>query len=605
MTAKPWLKFYGPKCPHEITPPEMTMDQVFAETVRKWPKRDAIVFTSQALGHLFAKKMTYAELDAMSDRLAVALSRRGVTKGDRVALFMPNCPQFIVGYLAALKLGAVAAPVNPLYSAREATYQLNDCDAKVVIVLSRFYPLIHRIQKDTPLKHIIVTNVKEFFPWTLKTLFTLSGKEKSEGHKVAIDRSASAEWFQDVLREVPADAKPEKPDTTPDDLGVLLYSGGTTGISKGAMLTHRNLVTNADQNRAWALVDYGCETSMVALPLFHAFGISCCLNLSLLTGSTMVLVPNPRDILNVILAIEEFKTTTFPSVPTLLVAIAAHPDVTKHNLKSVRVCPCGGAALAGQVHKDILEKTGINAYEGYGLTEMSSVTIGNPPHAENRVGTIGMPYPSTDARIVSLATGQVIEGFPQGEDWSEAGELEVQGPQLMKGYWKRSESESPVKNGWLQTGDIAQMHRDGYFRIVDRKKDMIIRGGMNIYPTEIESVLYAHPKVSEALVFGVPDDTRGELVKACVTLKAGMEATSEELRAYCKENLAKYKVPAFIEIRDSLPKSAIGKLLRRKLREETAGNTTNAAESDAAAKIPAPADDAAASGDNTSAHSAA
>lgn len=588
MTAKPWLNFYGPRCPHEITPPEKTMNQVFADTVAKWPQRDAIVFTSQAAGHLFYSKMTYAQLDAMSDRLALALAKRGVSKGDRVALFTPNCPQFIVGYLAAHKLGAVAVPVNPLYSAREAAYQLNDCGAQVVIVLSRFYPLIRRIQRDTPLKHVLVSNVKEFFPFSLRTLYTLSGKEKSSGDKVDIDRSAGAEWFQDVLKEIPAGEKPSTPDTTPDDLGVLLYSGGTTGISKGAMLTHRNLVTNADQNRAWALVDYGCETSMVALPLFHAFGISCCLNLSLLTGSTMVLVPNPRDILNLMMAIQKFKTTTFPTVPTLMVAIAAHPQVKKYDLTSVRVCPCGGAALAGKIHQDILEKTGINAYEGYGLTEMSSVTIGNPPHAENRVGTIGMPYPSVDARIVSLTTGNVIDTFPEGEDWCEAGELEVKGPQMMKGYWQKSEAESPVKDGWLQTGDIAQMHRDGYFRIVDRKKDMIIRGGMNIYPTEIETVLYSHPKVSEAVVFGVPDDTRGELVKACVTIKSGMEATTEELRAYCKENLAKYKVPAFIEIRDTLPKSAIGKLLRRTLRDEAKDAASQKAEGAVPEAAPVP-----------------
>lgn len=567
MTDKPWLKHYGPGIPHEVTAPQLTLDAIFEQTARRYPARAATVFTAQALGRLFSKSMTYAELDEQSDRLAVAFQRRGIARGDRIALFMPNCPQFIVGYLAALKVGAIAVPVNPLYSAREAAYQLKDCGAKALVVLSRFYPLIHRIQGETALEHVFVTNVKEHFPLALRALFTLA-QEKREGHRVAIDARAGAEWLTEVMAAIPRGEKPVRPATALDDVAVLLYSGGTTGISKGAVLTHRNLVTNAEQNRLWAVVGDGCEVSLVALPLFHAFGLTCCLNLSLLTGATMVLIPNPRDVLNIILAIDRFKATLFPAVPTLMVSLSAHPKVTRYNLKSVRVCPCAGAPVAGQVHRDFLKKTGINGYEGYGLTEASPVVIGNPPHAENRIGTIGIPYPSTDARIVSLETGEVIEGFADGGQWTAAGELEVCGPQLMQGYWQKPSEDSPIRNGWLQTGDIAQMHRDGYFRIVDRKKDMIIRGGMNIYPADIESVLYSHPKVHEALVIGVPDQARGELVKAFVTIKHGQVATPEELRAYCKENLAKYKVPSFIEIRDSLPRSAVGKLLRRALREE-------------------------------------
>lgn len=567
MTDKPWLKQYGPSVPHEVSAPTLTLDAVFDRAVQRYPTRAATIFTAQAMGRLFSKSMTYAEIDEQSDRLAVAFQKRGIGQGDRVALFMPNCPQFVIGYVAALKIGAIAVPVNPLYSAREAAYQLKDCGAKALIVLSRFYPLIHRIQGETPLEHIFVTNIKEHFPFTLRTLFTLA-QEKKEGHRVAIDARANAIWLKDAMAAVPKGQKPTRPAISLDDVAVLLYSGGTTGISKGATLTHRNLVTNADQNRLWAMVGDGNEVSLVALPLFHAFGLTCCLNLSLMTGASMVLIPNPRDILNIILAIDHFKATLFPAVPTLMVAISAHPKVTRYNLKSVRVCPCAGAPVAGQVHRDFLEKTGINGYEGYGLTEASPVVIGNPPHGDNRVGTIGIPYPSTDARIVSLETGEVIDGFAESEEWTEAGELEVTGPQLMQGYWQKSPEDSPIRDGWLQTGDIAQMHRDGYFRIVDRKKDMIIRGGMNIYPADIESVLYSHPKIHEALVIGVPDQERGELVKAFVTIKEGQSASVEELRAYCKENLAKYKVPSFIEIRADLPRSAVGKLLRRALREE-------------------------------------
>lgn len=571
MTDKPWLKRYGPSVPHEVTPPTLTIGELFDRTVQRYPSRAATVFTAQALGRLFSTSLTYAELDAITDRFAVALQQRGIAKGDRVAFFMPNCPQFIIGYLAAHKVGAIAVPVNPLYSAREAAYQLNDCGAKALVVLSRFYPLIHRIQKETALEHVFVTNIKEHFPLALRALFTLT-QEKKEGHRVEIDRAAGAEWLKDAIAAVPSGQKPVRPAVSLDEVAVLLYSGGTTGISKGATLTHRNLVINADQNRLWAIVGEGCETSLVALPLFHAFGLTCCLNLSLMSGSTMVLIPNPRDVLNIILAIDRFKATLFPAVPTLMVAISAHPKVTRYDLRSVRVCPCAGAPVAGQVHRDFLEKTGINGYEGYGLTEASPVVIGNPPHAENRIGTIGIPYPSTDARIVSVETGEPITGFiaeeGQDKDWTPTGELEVTGPQLMQGYWQKPPEDSPIRDGWLQTGDIAQMHRDGYFRIVDRKKDMIIRGGMNVYPADIEAVLYTHPKIHEALVIGVPDQTRGELVKAFVTIKKGQTATPEELRAFCKENLAKYKVPSFIEIRESLPRSAVGKLLRRALREE-------------------------------------
>ncbi|MDR0966398.1 MAG: long-chain fatty acid--CoA ligase [Myxococcales bacterium] len=586
MTDKPWLKHYGPGIPHEVNPPQFTLDALFDQTVQRFPNRTAMALSVRAAGRLFTSQITFAELDALSDRFAVVLQQRGIAKGDRVALFMPNCPQFVIGYLGALKAGAIAVPVNPLYSAREAAYQLKDCGAKALLVLSRFYPLIHRIQAQTELEHVFVTNIKEHFPFTLRTLFTLT-KEKKEGHRAVIDREMGAEWLTEALSAVPSGQKPVRHSIALDDLAVLLYSGGTTGISKGAMLTHRNLVTNAEQNRLWAITGDGCEVNLAALPLFHAFGLTCCLNLSLMTGSTLVLIPDPRDVLNVMMVIDRFKVTLFPAVPTLMVAISSHPRVSRYNLKSVRVCPCAGAAVAAQVHRDFLDKTGINGFEGYGLTECSPVIIGNPPHAENRIGTIGMPYPSSDARIVSLETGEVIDAFAESEEWTASGELEVTGPQLMQGYWNKPPEDSPIKDGWLQTGDIAQMHRDGYFRIVDRKKDMIIRGGMNIYPADIESVLYSHPKIHEALVIGVPDQARGELVKAFVTIKKGQMATSEEIRAYCKENLAKYKVPSFIEIRESLPRSAVGKLLRRALREEVhaqqAKSEASAVESSASA----------------------
>jgi long-chain acyl-CoA synthetase len=355
------------------------------------------------------------------------------------------------------------------------------------------------------------------------------------------------------------------------DTAVLLYTGGTTGISKGVELSHRNLLVNAEQNRAWAKIGDGCETALTAMPLFHAFGLTCCLNVGMLTGTTLVLIPNPADIRGLVLAIHRQRPTIFPVVPTLLVAISNLPDLDRFDLRSIRVCPCAGNSLAPIVQRTFIERTGVHAVEGYGLTEAGPTTHGNPPFGEDRQGTIGLPYPDTQARIVDLETGERDLDFEPGSDWTAPGELIVKGPQVMKGYWKRpDETAIALREGWLYTGDIAQMHRDGYFRIVDRKKDMIIRSGMNNYPAEIEAVLLEHPQILEALVIGVPDEVRGELVKAFVVPRAGAHIDPHEIIEFCRENMAKYKVPSAVEVRAELRKSAVGKPLRRALREETA-----------------------------------
>jgi long-chain acyl-CoA synthetase len=476
-----------------------------------------------------------------------------------VALFLPNCPQFVIAFLAAARIGAIGVPFNPLYSARETEYQLKDCGAKVMVVLDRFFPIIQQVRSKTGLTHVIVSRIKEYFPPLLWTLYTLTKERKLP----RVDLAEGDRWFPSLLREgTPAAVAVDAGETA-----VLLYTGGTTGVSKGVELSHRNLLVNTEQNRVWAGIRDGCETTLAAVPLFHGFGLTCGLNLALRTGATLVLVPNPTDIKGLIQAIEHHRPTIFPVVPTLLVAISHFPGIARHDLRSIKVCPCAGSPLAPAVQRTFIERTGVRPVEGYGLTEAAPVTHGNPPFGDDRHGTIGLPYPGTVARVVDFETGK--SDMPFAGEWTQPGEIIIKGPQIMKGYWNRpEETAAQLRNGWLHTGDIGQMHRDGYFRVVDRLKDMIIRSGMNIYPAEVEAVLHEHPKVLEALVIGIPDAVRGELVKAFVVPRDGVEISEEEILVFCRQNMAKFKVPAAVEIRAGLRHSAVGKPLRRALREE-------------------------------------
>jgi long-chain acyl-CoA synthetase len=505
--------------------------------------------------------MSYGRLDELVNRFAASLQKLGLAKGDRVAIVLPNCPQFVIAYLAIARAGGIAVPFNPLYSAREVEYQLADCGARLAVVLSHLYPTVKQAQAGTGLERVVVTRIKEYFSLPLWLMFTLT----RERHLPALELDRVDVLFPAMLEP----GTPAPVAVTEDETAVLLYTGGTTGVSKGVELTHRNLLLNAEQNRAWAGLGYGTEKALAAVPLFHAFGLTCCLNLGVMTGSTMVLVPNPTDTRGVVQAVARHRPSVFPVVPTFLVSMLNFPDLDKYDLRSVRVSPCAGNPLAPVVQRAFIERTGMRPVEGYGLTEASPVVMGNPPFGDDRHGTVGLPYPDTLARIVDLETGQHPEPIEDGSDWTRPGELVVRGPQVMKGYWNRPDATAEqIRDGWLHTGDIAQMHRDGYFRIVDRKKDMIIRSGMNIYPAEIEAILLEHPKILEALVIGIPDETRGELVKAYVVPRPGAQVAQEEVLAYCRENLARFKVPSAVEIRSELPKSAVGKPLRRALREE-------------------------------------
>ena len=556
---KPWLKHYEKGVPHHVETPSLTLADLLPAAAGRYPDRTAIVLAVAAAGRLFAYPISYARLYQDVIRFAASLQGLGVQKGDRVAIFLPNCPQFAIAFLAAVQIGAIAVPFNPLYSVRETEHQLKDCGANVVVVLDRFFPIVQQVQAKTAIRHIVVTRIKEYFPPLLWTLYTLTKERKLPRFKLGPQDC----WFPSLLGA----GTPRPVAIELEETAVLLYTGGTTGVSKGVELSHRNLMVNAEQNRVWAAIRDGHEITLAAVPLFHGFGLTCCLNLGMLTAATVVLVPNPTDTRGLIQTIEQYRPTVFPVVPTMLVAISHFPDIAGHNLRSIKVCPCAGSALAPAVQRTFIERTGVRPVEGYGLTEAAPVTHGNPPFGDDRHGTIGLPYPGTMSRVVDFETGKL--DMPFEGDWTKPGEIIIKGPQVMKGYWHRpQETAAQLRDGWLHTGDIGQMHRDGYFRVVDRLKDMIIRSGMNIYPAEVEAVLHEHPKVLEALVIGIPDAARGELVKAFVVPRDGAEISEEELLVFCRQNLAKFKIPAAIEIRDGLFHSAVGKPLRRALREE-------------------------------------
>ncbi len=555
---RPWLEHYESRVPRHIDHQPSTLGEVFAVTAGRHPDRPALIFPIHAASRLFSSTITYGRLRELVDRFAAGLSRVGVIRGDRVALFMPNCPQFVIAYLATVRLGGIAVPCNPLYSAREAEYQFNDCGAKVAVVLDRFYPLVTRARERTLLSTVVVAPVKEYFTPALWLLYTLTA-----GRKQPKVRLAEGDlWFKSLL--TPGTPPPALADA--DDTAVLLYTGGTTGISKGVELTHRNLLVNAEQNRAWASLGEEGEVSLAALPLFHAFGLTCCLNLGLLIGAATILVANPTDSTALLETIRKHRPTIFPVVPTLLSALLNHPRIDRYDLTSVRVSPCAGSPLPVSLQEEFIARTGMRPVEGYGLTEAAPVVAGNPPFGEDRHGTIGLPYPDTDLRVIDPESGATM---PFDDDWTLPGEIVVRGPQVMKGYWNRpDETAGQMIDGWLRTGDLGQMHRDGYFKVVDRLKDLIIRGGMKVYPAEVETVLHEHPKVLQALVIGVPDPLRGELVRAFVVPRPGVAVGEAEILEHCSQNLAKYKVPSTVEFRPELPKSAIGKPLRRLLREE-------------------------------------
>ncbi|HOB28793.1 MAG TPA: long-chain fatty acid--CoA ligase [Bacillota bacterium] len=527
-----WLKSYEPGVPHSIEYPEISLYEMFQETVKQYSDLPALSF----MGH----EITYAGLQSQVEELAAALEGLGVKKGDRVAIHLPNCPQFPIAFYAALSLGAIAVPCNPMYVARELTHQLNDSETETIITLTSFYKMIKELQPKTTLKNIIAVNLEE------------------DSVKIETDDYS----FASLMKEY--GGKQAQPvEVLPEDRAAFMYTGGATGVSKGAILQHRHLLANALQLKAWAPdLKNGEEIFLSVLPLYHSYGLTLALNLPVLTGNKMVLLPR-FELRSVLQTIDREKPTRFPGVPTMYVAINNAPDLHEYDLSSIKVCNSGAAPLPVKVQEVFEKITGGKLTEGYGLSEASPVTHSNPIYGKNVPGSIGLPIPDTEMKIVDIETGDTE--LPIGE----SGELCVRGPQVMEGYLNMpEETAQSLRDGWLYTGDIAKVDEEGYTYIVDRKKDMVIAGGYNIFPRDIEEVLYTHPKIKEAAVAGISDPYRGETLKAYVVLKEGETLTEEEVIEFCKENLAAYKVPKLVEFRTELPKTMVGKILRRALREE-------------------------------------
>lgn len=554
MEDKPWLKYYDEGVPHHIDYPAVPLFALLEQTAQKYSETPCTIFKGA--------KITYREMNDLTDRLAAGLAELGVKKGDRVGLFMPNTPQFVTAYFAVLKLGAVVVATNPLYSAREIEHQVNDAGIEIMIVMSNFYNLLKQVQPKTKIRKVVVTNLKEALPPVLSFLFTLT-KEKQGGFRVQL--AENDVWMQDLINRHKPEDRP-KVDVGPDDTALFQYSGGTTGISKGAIALHRNLVANAIQIRMWntSTVD-GAEVVLMAIPLFHVYGMVAGMLYAIYAGASMVMIPNPRDLEDVLTNIQKYKASIFPGVPTLYNAINNHPDVLagKYNLSTIKACISGSAPLMRETKEKFESLTGGKVFEGYGLSEAPTATHCNPLFGENRTGSIGLPLPDVDCRIISLDDEVTV--LPVGE----IGELVVKGPQVFKGYHNMpTETTNALRDGWLYTGDIARTDEQGYFYIVDRKKELIKPGGYQVWPREVEEVISDNPKVLEVGVAGIPDPYRGETVKAWVVVKPGETLTEDDVKAWCKERLAKFKVPTHIEFRKELPKTTVGKVLRRELVRE-------------------------------------
>jgi len=561
--ARPWLAHYDVGVPATLRYPEQPLTWLLDEAARLHGPRDALIF--------YGTRLTYVRFATLVDRFAASLLARGVQPGDRVAIALPNIPQFPIAFFGALKAGAIAVPTNPIYTPPELEHQLNDSGASTIVILDQVYHTLHAVRDRTPIKQIIIAEVPDFLPPPLAVAFRVRQWRAKDAHPTRderrmLERDPSVTLFRDLLKDsssrghYPLYRLPDP--ARPDDIAVLQYTGGTTGVAKGAMLTHRSLLANAMQTWAWAATDTAKQHRVLCVaPFFHVYGLTVGMNLALVGGAAMILLPRwaPSDAAR---AIAKYRPTMFPGVPTMYLALAQEVEAHGGDIRSIDVCISGAAPLPAEVKRRFEALTGAHLTEGYGLTEASPVTHANPLRGEQRLGTIGIPLPDTDATIADPVTGTPL---PPGE----AGELLVCGPQVMKGYWNRPEETARVlKDGWLHTGDMARMDADGYFTIVDRLKDLIIASGYNVYPREVEEVLFQHPKIQEAAVVGIPDEYRGETVWAYVVLKPGQQATEEEIIRFCRDRLAPYKAPRHVEFRVELPKTMVGKVLRRALREE-------------------------------------
>ncbi len=552
--VRPWLAHYPPDVPATVDIPNLRLPALVEETVRSFPDRTALIFEDV--------RMSYRALWEASGRFAASLARDGFVAGDRIALYLPNCPAYPIAYLGALRLGVTVVQVSPLYIEQDLIHLLTDARPKGLVCLEIHYPNVARVAGRVSVPTAYVARLRRFFPPWVRPFVNLVLRR--QGLSTAVPTGAGVRDFHAAAAS--PGTFPEPPAGDPaHEVAVLQYTGGTTGVPKAAMLSHRNLVANAVQCRAWFRGPPGTSIVLAAIPFFHIYGLTVALNFPLIHGGTIILElrPDPTEILKLV---KRHRPSEFPGVPALYAAINHHPKVGRYDLRSIQVCLSGSAPLPAEVQRRFEEITGGQLLEGYGLTEASPVTHANPVRGgERRSGTIGLPLPSTDQRVVDLETGR--RALATGE----TGELAVRGPQVMLGYYGQpEETELVLRDGWLLTGDIAVIDPEGYVRIVDRKKDMVDVGGLKVYPREVEEVLYQHPAVREAAAVGVPDDQLGEVVKGFVVLKPGSTTSESELIEFVRARIAHYKAPRTVEFRTSLPKSVVQKVLRRSLREEGA-----------------------------------
>ncbi|MDR7417841.1 MAG: long-chain fatty acid--CoA ligase, partial [Armatimonadota bacterium] len=553
---RPWFKFYEPGVPRALEFPSHPIYGFLDRSAKRYPDNPALI----QVGPNFDRRLTYAQLDDLSDRFATSLLRRGLQVGDRVAVILPNCPQFVIAAFGIWKAGGVLVQTNPLYKGRDLAFNLKDSGARFAVAISRLFKHLDEVRPHTDLQAVIVTNIHDFFPRKWRWLYTLA-RARKEGD--VMPPGPGVVPFTAMLK---APRLEERSPVSLDDPAVLQYTGGTTGVPKAATLTHRNVVCNAIQARTW-LTDLkeGEERILSVVPFFHIYGMTVCMVLATAVGAAnIMLLMRLFEAKTVAAAVPRYRPTIFPGAPAMYMAINQLRDVEKYDLKSIKACVSGSAPLPAEVQRRFEELTGGRLVEGYGMSEASPLTHANPINGVRKTGSIGVPVPSTDARIVDLETG--TKDLKVGQ----VGELVVRGPQVMKGYWNNQiETDRTIRDGWLYTGDIARMDEDGFFYIEDRKKDMVNVGGFKVFPREVEEVLYEHPGVKEAAVAGVHHRVRGEILVAHVVPKDGGDPRElkRALRDFCAQRLSPYKVPRRIEIVSEIPKTFIGKAIRWQIRE--------------------------------------
>ncbi|MCK2001481.1 long-chain-fatty-acid--CoA ligase [[Brevibacterium] frigoritolerans] len=554
MSNKPWQAIYPEQIPAVLSYEDKPLYSFLKESAEEFPDKVSI--------HFQGKELTFREVHESALKFAAYLKSIGLQKGERVAVMLPNCPQGVISFFGILMAGGVVVQTNPTYTERELEYQMKDSGAKMILAMDILFPRVSAVASRTDIEHIIVTAIKEYLPFPKNLIYPFIQK-KQYGIVINVEHEGNHHLFSEIMKRKITEEVDAVPIDVNNDLALLQYTGGTTGFPKGVMLTHKNLLANTKMCNAWLYKNKrGEERILAILPFFHVYGMTTVLVLSVMEGNTMIIMPK-FDVEATLKTIQKQKPTMFPGAPTMYIGLLNHPDIAKYDLSSINACISGSASLPLEVQEQFERITGGKLVEGYGLSETSPVTHANFIWDQPRVkGSVGLPWPDTDSAILSLESNEELPP-------NEIGEIAIKGPQVMKGYWNRpDETEKTFKNGWLLTGDLGYMDEQGFFYVVERKKDTIIAGGFNIYPREVEEVLYEHEAIQEVVVAGIPDPYRGETVKAFVVLKKNARVTEEELNEFARKNLASYKVPRSYEFRDELPKTTIGKILRRVLIEE-------------------------------------